>query len=276
MRRRTDSSRAVTVFSPEVLLSGLLPHLERFLADATGLRHSRRFLVQHDADSITAFYGLSGATSGRHWPLVVDLFEGRLACVTEWEGQDALTQLQGLKGATQPALAAPDTLRGRFWCDNPVCNLVHVSDDPETMAAEARVLQARFVGPLEPGALPRTKPRPRHSALLELNRLLQARHRANGDLRGSVATPPVEGLARDAAEAAVTWLSNLGAQGPADLGELIQSFFEGDPRFLPLARRLLGRFSAWEALVLECGLHAAPLWLDRLGRKDTAAVGAGL
>ena len=272
MSQSAGPGHALSVYSPEVFVSRLLPDLDAYLAEATGLEAGERFLIQHDAESIEAFYRLSGATSGRRWPLVIDLFEGRLACVTLWQGDSALPRLQAVKGAIQPARAAPDSVRGRFWCDNPVCNLLHVSDDPETMAAELRALRRRRVGPLDPAALRREAARPRHSALLELIRLLRRLLPPTEEERWRVLELPGDGNARATARAAIGRLRSMAAQLPRPLATMIASFLAGDAAFLRQAQRHLGRLTAWEALVLECGLHAAPLWLQRLGLEDEAAV----
>ena len=273
MPRQLSSEGATTVYSPEVFVSGLLPGLDSFLAEATGLKAGRRFLAQHDAASIQAFYPKPGATAGGHWPLIADLYEGRLVCVTEWQGEAALSKLQAVKGATQPALADPDSVRGRFWCDNPVCNLLHVSDDPERMAAELRILDERRVGSLDLSATRQAVARPRHSALLELTRLSGRLFPAKADGGWHGLAAPIAGDARAAAKAAIGRLLEMAAQLPSRPGAMIGSFLAGDPAFLSEASRHLGRLTAWEAMVLECGLHSTPLWLERLGAEAAATVG---
>lgn len=48
----------------------------------------------------------------------------------------------------------------------------------------------------------------------------------------------------------------------------LDSFPAGGPALLSEASRRLGRLTALEAMVLECGLHSARLWLERLGTED--------
>ncbi|MBD3237299.1 MAG: nucleoside-diphosphate kinase [Candidatus Eisenbacteria bacterium] len=50
-------------------------------------------------------------------------------------GEDAIARLRELVGATDPARAAPGTLREAFGCDLRR-NAVHASDGPESAAAE--------------------------------------------------------------------------------------------------------------------------------------------
>lgn len=57
------------------------------------------------------------------------------------EGPNAIQQVRNLVGATDPAQAAPGTIRGDFASQLPY-NMVHAADAPETAAAEIK----RFFG----------------------------------------------------------------------------------------------------------------------------------
>ncbi len=52
-----------------------------------------------------------------------------------WEGQDAIQVSRGVMGATDPAKAAPGTLRGDFAMQI-AANIVHGSDGPEAAERE--------------------------------------------------------------------------------------------------------------------------------------------
>ncbi len=52
-----------------------------------------------------------------------------------WEGQDAIAVSRGVMGATDPAKAAPGTLRGDFAMQI-AANIVHGSDGPEAAERE--------------------------------------------------------------------------------------------------------------------------------------------
>ncbi len=54
---------------------------------------------------------------------------------TVWEGREAISTVRSLMGATDPAKAAPGTLRGDFGLSISA-NLVHGSDSPESAARE--------------------------------------------------------------------------------------------------------------------------------------------
>lgn len=55
-----------------------------------------------------------------------------------WEGQDATRQVRGMMGATDPAEAAPGTIRGDFGLDLGR-NVIHGSDDEDPGANEREI-----------------------------------------------------------------------------------------------------------------------------------------
>lgn len=67
-------------------------------------------------------------------PLVRFMLSGPIV-VTAWEGEDAITRVRTIIGATNSKEAAPDTLRQMFGTDNRR-NLVHASDSKENGVRE--------------------------------------------------------------------------------------------------------------------------------------------
>lgn len=61
--------------------------------------------------------------------------------LTIWRGENAIPTLLKVKGSTQPAEAVARSIRGSFWCDNGVCNLMHTSDDTAKALRELNVLR---------------------------------------------------------------------------------------------------------------------------------------
>jgi nucleoside-diphosphate kinase len=55
-----------------------------------------------------------------------------------WEGRDAIQVARRLVGATNPAEAAPGTIRGDLALDTGR-NVIHASDSPESAAREAAI-----------------------------------------------------------------------------------------------------------------------------------------
>lgn len=253
---------ALTVYGPEVLISGLVHSLDRFIAERAGVALRQRFLAMHDYASITRFYGLTGSTTGPHWPLVVDLFDGRPCIASLWSGEDALAALQSLKGATQPSNASPSSIRGNFACDNPVCNLVHVSDSIEIGQAEVSILKARAISkalgvggevlqPSDRGAL-------RHSSLWTFTQVLSR-------LEPAIVAPRVasDASAENAARTALYRLATATTDHPRLRG-MIAAFLAGDDDTVGQIIAAGGRLTAWERLLIECGRHSNPLWASRL------------
>ncbi|MDR6820401.1 nucleoside diphosphate kinase [Neorhizobium sp. 2083] len=258
-----DPLQAATVYGPEVIVSGLVPSLDAFIVASTGLEVTRRFLAVHDAASITEFYSLTGSTSGRHWPLVVDLFEARACFVSIWRGVAALPRLQALKGATQPCFAEPGTVRAGFWCDNPVANLLHVSDNDEIAREELRILESRLVGDTVPGSVDerlRLAEQPLNSGLY---------HFANAISSYAEAGLPLAQMERDrdAAKTAailLNYLLDLSESVSRPLQRLTYAFLTGDSDFVRNNISHLGEISAWQRLMIDSAMHSNPLWMEKI------------
>ncbi|MGK9233384.1 hypothetical protein KXS07_18320 [Inquilinus limosus] len=257
---------AMCVQAPDALASSLCRMLDRHIAERTGLVLQASVIRVHDAGSIRAFYSVSGGTAGAHWPLVEALYDGRPVRIAWWAGDEALTRLQQIKGRTQPAESSPDTIRGRFWCDNPVTNLIHVSDSEEAMAREGRILAALPAG-RPPGQVVLQRPWDwaRHSALPTLVRLLAPD--LGADPHRLLALPR-SGDAAETARRSVRALRRLAAFAPA-AARLVEAYLDGEGGPLEefIGRR---RIAPWDALILRAGLHAAAAWRRRL-KADGAA-----
>jgi nucleoside diphosphate kinase len=256
----TATSRGLTVFGPEVARSGLTDALHQFIAARTELRIADCFVALHTRRSIKAFYQLTGSTGGAHWPLVESLFDLRPVCVTLWSGTDALDRLQKLKGATQPAKAQPGTVRSLFWCDNPVANLIHVSDTTEIMASELRILRGTVVGNDLRGWHAAVAHRFAHSALWTLTAIL-ARQVGQSTRHSGL---PANGNAQLSARLLWQRAEHLARQiGQEDA---VRDYLAGDEAALAQLLAKAAQVSAWEQMILACGLHSHPVW----GRKMTA------
>jgi nucleoside diphosphate kinase len=278
-----SDTKAITVYGPEAERSGLIPWLDRYIAAQTGLTPLERFRVMHNERSVTQFFGLTDSNGGRHWPLVVELFDGRFACVTVWGGRDALFALQNIKGATQPVHAAENTIRRRFWCDNPVCNLIHVSDDPGVMQEEASLLRSIEVpranlasGLLDIGTRGVSI---RHSGLWEFSKLLA---RYAGPKRPQPALAH-DGHAHRSAKLLIDYIMRISRVLPDGLAALAQDWLKGYPASIDDMTAEFPHLSPWQRLILRCSLHSNPLWMKAVAiqerqdhRAETHASGIGL
>lgn len=253
------ASSALIVYGPEVARSGLTCLLDDFIRQRTGLELAERFFSLHSRGSIDAFYSLTGSTGGRHWPLVLDLFDMRPVCVTMWSGPNALPLSQELKGNSQPAQARSGTVRSFFFCDNPVTNLVHVSDSDEIMKAELGILRARFMGEevaawnsLNTGCIA-------HSSFQVLLKVLCGKggtRRLESWSDGSAVAH-----ARFCYRKAVLLALKSG------LTSTVQDYLRGDRAGLEGLIRHASLLSSWDRLILEAGLFSMPLWNCLLGQR---------
>ncbi len=69
------------------------------------------------------------------YPDLVNFITSAPIIAMVWQGKDAISQVRALMGATDPAKAAPGTMRGDF-CLFVSNNLVHGSDSSESAARE--------------------------------------------------------------------------------------------------------------------------------------------
>jgi nucleoside diphosphate kinase len=248
------TSSGLTAFGPEVARSGLTDALHQFIAARTDLRIADCFVALHTRRSIRAFYQLTGSTGGPHWPLVESLFDLRPVCVTLWSGVDALTRLQKLKGATQPAKAQPGTVRSLFWCDNPVTNLIHVSDTPAIMASELRILRGKAIGNDLRGWYAAVAHRFTHSALWTLTAIL-ARQAGQSACHSGL---PSNGDAQLSARLLWQRAEQLARQTGQD--DAVSSYLAGSEAALGQLLKQAAQVSTWEEMILACGLHSHPVW----------------
>jgi nucleoside diphosphate kinase len=150
----------LTVYSPDCTQSRLWGHLDHAIHDAAGFRAVYRQWINHDINSVMRFYlsgsdeplpeedPVEGAKKYDNIPveelhyghLVAKMFLSGPSLLTIWLGDNAVETLLTLKGATHPAEASPESIRGRFWCDNAVCNLMHASDDYQEAERELRAI----------------------------------------------------------------------------------------------------------------------------------------
>lgn len=262
------SSLGMTVYGPEVARSGLTDDLDAFIGQTTHLKRAERFFCVHSSASITDFYALTGSTHGKHWPVVVDLFDLRPVCATLWIGENALSTLQGLKGKTHPAQAAPGTVRSRFYCDNPVTNLIHVSDSDDIMKAELTILRRQFSGETETAWRALASDHMSHSSFRVLLGML-----------GQKPIPPLamhdqnDGAlvnARFCYEQITLLASKCAMLGP------VQQYLQGQCAGLDALLQAFHPVSAWNRILLEAGLFAMPVWAKVLAAPKTEQVQATL
>lgn len=277
------NTAGLTVYSPDCTHSRLWGNLDHAIQEATGLKIGRRQWINHDINSVMRFYQepdqeLPPEQDPRearqkydnipieklqYGHLVVKLLMMGPSLVTIWHGDDAVSKLLTVKGKTQPAEAAPNTVRGRFWCDNGVCNLMHSSDTTAEAQRELTALnlshwldeETTAVAPIAPAATPTTYIP--HSGIVivcdVVNRLLHAQNSPPISI-----TLPPSGNARETNQQLTQQLEQTAVQHPT-LSPFIHSFLTGDLikttamlKSMPVTR--------WEQFVIQCSVIGRDKW----------------
>lgn len=124
--------RTLTIIKPDAVASGLIgPIIARF--EQAGLKILAVRLVHLSPDQAAGFYRVH-----RDRPFYASLcaFMTRGPCLPMvLEGEGAVARLRELMGATDPAKAAPGSIRSEF-ATSIEANAVHGSDSPESAAFE--------------------------------------------------------------------------------------------------------------------------------------------
>lgn len=276
----------LTMYSPDALQSRLLGQLDHAIYDHTGFQVVYRQWLQHDYNSIVRFYTPSNeavpefkdpnemARKYAEIPvetlqaghLVVRHYLSGASLLTLWQGEQALERLSKLKGRTQPAESGADTLRGRFWCDNGVCNLVHVSDNLTEAEHELKTLQldSIFDQTAEVYPLMEVNPVPMntiaHSGIIVVCEVVK---RVLGSLKASPQFAfelPESGNARETNERLTGLLQRqVDEHLPNYLKEFIQAYLAGD---IGQVSHLLKQVpvTAWEGFAIQCGAINRDTW----------------
>ncbi len=105
--------------------------ISRFEGKGLELRRIRRLTV----DETLARTHYAEHLEKQFFPELLEFITRGPAVAMEWEGEDAVSVVRTLVGATDPKEAAPGTIRGDFGLAVTE-NLVHASDSPESAARE--------------------------------------------------------------------------------------------------------------------------------------------
>lgn len=124
--------RTLLILKPDAVERGLIGRILAKVEEA-GLKIVRLNMVRLTPDRAGEFYSVH-ASRPFFKDLVAYMSSGPVvACVIEAES--AITRVRELMGATNPANAAPGTIRAEFAVDIQT-NSVHGSDSPESAAGE--------------------------------------------------------------------------------------------------------------------------------------------
>jgi nucleoside diphosphate kinase len=278
-----DQQAGLTVYSPDCTQSRVWGNLDHAIHAATGFQIVRRGWIAHDINSIMRFYAGPDdeppaeqdpaeamrkyesipAETLRYGHLVTRLLLMGPALVTIWRGEQAIPALLRVKGTTQPAQAAAGSIRGGFWCDNGVCNLIHSSDD--TAEAERELAALKLDHWLDAGAghYPLIDPIPAPTAYAAhsgisvvcdvVNRLLIA-----GNAEAMAIHLPAAGSARETNQRLSAHLRETAARHAAT-APFIEAFLAGDLVAVTAKLKALP-VTPWEHFVIQCGAVNRDSW----------------
>ncbi|MGH7831414.1 MAG: nucleoside-diphosphate kinase [Candidatus Binatia bacterium] len=124
--------RTLSIIKPDAVARGLIGKiLGRFEAD--GLKIAAAKLVRLSRDEARAFYAVHKERP--FYSSLTEYMSSGPIFVSVLEGEGAITKNREIMGATDPAKAAPGTIR-REWGTDVERNAVHGSDGPQTAAWE--------------------------------------------------------------------------------------------------------------------------------------------
>ncbi len=258
----------MTVYSPDVYASGISGDIDEFIARRTGLIPVLRHKLCHSSASIERFYATGVHKNVPNWHHVVDFFTGGPSLITFWYGEEALDKLSAVKGKSHPARAAADTVRGHFFCDNAVCNLIHTSDDVPEMIRELTaaecygLLKAPFTGKAVPCEdFSQGEPELRHNGaytfLKVMGRILGREINADpGNFEGSA----------ELYGACIGELRTLAEQAPSPERKLISAFLRGDETVAEELEKYGA--SAQERFIIACSAATRSGWEQQTSLID--------
>jgi len=264
---RPSQDVTLLVFLPDAIRSRLVGPVEGWLRARTACAPIARGWFAHTDESLRRFY--PEHVREPFWPLLSRAFSWGPCLATLWWGADAVRALRVGKGVTHPASCADESVRGRFWCDNSLTNLIHVSDTPEEAARELGVLRAEqpalFGGSLAAEALAPfwegELPTPRHSAIWTLCSLLMTDLSTRGVAFAPLALPAGES-ARATMRRAEAWLEALRPLLAPSVAATVSDYLDGSatPDTLLMALESRVPVRPWEKLVLTAGVLSRPQW----------------
>lgn len=287
LRERFEKQQAgFTVYSPDCARSRLWGNLDHAIHQATGFLPVYRHWIRHDFNSVMRFYRASGeepaveedpqeaaqryanipAEELHYGHLVMKLFLSGPALLTMWQGENVVPTLLALKGQTHPAEAAPNTIRGRFWCDNAVANLLHTSDDDAEAARELRAINLGYLldAELIPRPLLDALPPPAgyvaHSGISVVGDL--ARRLCIGlglEAPSGVELPP-SGDAKETEQVLAGSLRETARRlSGSEVAALINAYLTGDVVTVSHMMEAMP-LTEWEYFIIQCGAITRDKW----------------
>ncbi len=124
--------RTLALIKPDAVAAGRVGEI-LMAVEGSGLRIRALQMLRLSPAQARGFYAVHREKP--FFPALVEFMTSGPIVAIVLEGEDAIVRWREIMGATDPAKAAPGTLRARFGTDV-TRNAVHGSDAPETAAAE--------------------------------------------------------------------------------------------------------------------------------------------
>lgn len=262
-------SIVLCVYSPDAINSNLTEMLDQFISSRTGLNLVYRDTYMHDSESIRLFYQNSNPTS-ESWKLIENLFLSDKCIVSIWRGVNALDKLMSIKGKSHPSIAKDGTIRSQFWCDNAVCNLIHVSDSTAELERELSILglksgdftnSAIEIGTSE--KLVDTQLCNKHNGIVNLSAILQ-RNFPGLVLEVGFPEIPKSGISKLVNDVFTDFLVNIqNHAGPENKASRISSaFLSGNTQVIDSLLGELHSISDWEIMTIKSSVITRFKWAE--------------
>jgi nucleoside-diphosphate kinase len=124
--------RTLVIVKPDAMAAGVAAAvLEGIERAGLTLRAARNVWMR--GETAEAFY--AEHLGKDFFPGLVEFMSSGPGIVAVFEGEEAVARARAAVGATDPAKATPETIRGRFGSELPR-NAVHASDSPESARRE--------------------------------------------------------------------------------------------------------------------------------------------
>ena len=282
----------LSVYSPDCIQSRLWGNLDSRISEATGLQVGYRQWIYHDVNSVERFYSGPGEEAAspqstespierarkledvpaeklQSGHLVVRLLISGPSLLTIWHGDNAIQKLLALKGRTHPAQAEPHTIRGSFWCDNAVCNLIHSSDSTSEVERELKAVGLGNLLDAEPqmGRIAQAHPDVErsiaHSGIVSVCEVVNRVLEITNDMPLLEYELPQSGSARETVENLTTVLQSSAlklSSHPA--AGFIEAYLRGDIVAVTAAMKQMP-VTKWEHFVIQCSTLSRDRWLQQ-------------
>lgn len=130
---------ALIILSPDAIQANMIRPITDFLFEKIGLFPRYKFSISHTNKTIREFYKNSNIEK-RRFEILDQLFLSGESIGFVYEGENLYETLTFIKGLSHPAKCKTDQIRGFFWCDSKVFNLIHSSDNSQEALRELEIL----------------------------------------------------------------------------------------------------------------------------------------